>query len=60
MDFLDGDGETNRARSSEVGALTHVATLTSDLKKIRLKVMTTNPAVHVYSGEPMIPWLILG
>jgi len=51
MDFLVSDDDSNRTCSSEVGALTHVATLTSDLKKIRLKVMTTNPSVHVYSGN---------
>ena len=50
MDFLVSDDDSNVC-PSEVGALTHVATLTSDLKKIRLKVMTTNPSVHVYSGK---------
>ena len=50
MDFLVSDDDSNVC-PSEVGALTHVATLTSDLKKIRLKVMTTYPSVHVYSGK---------
>ena len=37
--------------AGSIGPLNVAAILTSDVKKIRLKVSTTKPALHVYSGK---------
>ena len=58
VDFFAGDSEAtsdhDTSNTVENGNLRTVAILTSDLKKIRLKVMTSYPCVHVYSGTCLL------